>query len=150
MKQIVIDTETVAGTAAFGLFQREGLVPGDALRIMRRPRLQQDAWVAMVMLVMLAAKHFLRHRAQGGAEPKADELLQDLRLVNGAEALRKELKDEFSVEVIIDAELDADREFWTNVGLWGLSRAYADDEPDISHIKVLEPNPDYIPWKPEA
>lgn len=150
MKQIVIDTETVAGTAAFGLFRREGFGPGDALRIMRRPRLPQDAWVAMVMLVMLAARHFLKSKPESDDEPKADDLLKDLRLSHGAEALKSELKKEFNVEVIIDPEMDDEREFWANVGLWGLSRAYADDEPDISHIKLLEPNPDYVPWKPET
>jgi hypothetical protein len=25
--------------------------------------------------------------------------------------------------------------------------AYADDEPDISHIALREPNPAYEPWK---
>ncbi|MGV9012960.1 MAG: hypothetical protein ACOH13_10245 [Flavobacteriales bacterium] len=150
MKQIVINTETLAGTAAFALFQREGLMPGDALRILRRPRLPQDSWVAMVMLVMLTAKYFLRQRSQGDGEPTADHLLKELRLTNGAEALKKELQDEFDVDVTLDPELDADREFWSNVGLWGMSAGYADDEPDISHIPILEPNPDYIPWKPKA
>lgn len=147
MKQIVINTESQAGTAAYGLFQREGLAPGDSLLLMRRPQLPQDTWLTMVMLVMLAARHFLK--AKGAAEPKADELLLDLRANQGAQALKKELKDAFNVDVILDPEADDERAFWTNVGLWGLSRAYAEDEPDISHIKLLEPNPEYIPWKPE-
>ncbi|MCO6481370.1 MAG: hypothetical protein J5I62_01115 [Flavobacteriales bacterium] len=146
MKQIVINTESQAGTTAYGLFQREGLAPGDSLLLMRRPRLPQDTWLTMVMLVMLAARHFLKRKGSG--EPRADELLLELRSNNGAQELRKELKEEFNVEVILDPEADDEREFWANVGLWGLSRAYAEDEPDISQIKLLEPNPDYIPWKP--
>ena len=27
--------------------------------------------------------------------------------------------------------------------------AYSEDEPDISGITLLEPNPEYKPWKPE-
>jgi hypothetical protein len=26
--------------------------------------------------------------------------------------------------------------------------AYGEDEPDISHLVLKEPNPDYKPWKP--
>ncbi len=148
MKQIVINTGSQAGTTAYGLFQREGLEPGDSLLLMRMPRLPQDTWLAMVMLVMLTARHFLK--AKDAGEPKADELLLDLRANHGAQALKKELKEEFNVDVILDPEYDDEREFWANVGLWGLSRAYAEDEPDISHITLLEPNPDYVPWKPEA
>ena len=150
MKQVVINTETEAGTAAFALFRREELVPGDTLRIMRRPRLPQDSWVALVMLVMLTAKYFLRQRSQGDREPKADDLLKDLRMTAGAEALKKELKEEFNVDVILDPEPDAEREFSSHVGLWAMAAGYADDEPDISHIPILEPNPDYIPWKREV
>lgn len=148
MKQIVINTGSQAGTTAYGLFRREGLAPGDSLLLMRMPRLPQDTWLAMVMLVMLTARHFLK--AKDAGEPKADELLLDLRANHGAQALKKELKEEFNVEVILDPEYDDEREFWANVGLWGLSRAYADDEPDISHITLREPNPDYVPWKPET
>ena len=148
MKQIVIDTSSQAGTTAYGVFQREGFAPGDSLLLLRMPRLPQDTWLAMVMLVMLAARHFLK--VNGASEPKADELLLDLRANQGAQALKKELKEEFDVEVILDPEHDDEREFWANVGLMGLARAYADDEPDISAITLLEPNPDYVPWKPEA
>jgi hypothetical protein len=148
MKQIVINTGSQAGTAAYGLFRREGLAQGDSLMLMRMPGLPQETWLTMVMLVMLAARHFLK--GKGDAEPKADELLLDLRANHGAYALKKELMEEFNVEVILDPEDDEEREFWGNVGLWSLDRAYAEDEPDISHITLLEPNPDYVPWKPEV
>ena len=61
------------------------------------------------------------------------------------------MKSEFNVSVQVEGDVvDEDREFWNQMGLRGLARAYGDDEPDISGMTLLEPNPDYIPWKPEA
>ena len=108
MKQIVINTGSQAGTTAYGLFQREGLEPGDSLLLMRMPRLPQDTWLAMVMLVMLTARHFLK--AKDAGEPKADELLLDLRANHGAQALKKEMNEEFNVDVILDPDYDDENE----------------------------------------
>lgn len=38
-----------------------------------------------------------------------------------------------------------DRAFWATLAAEGLTRAYGTDEPDISGITLLEPNPDHKP-----
>lgn len=151
MKQITIDTGSTSGIGAFGLFEKEGFAVGDTLRIVRRPAHSQDAWVAVMMVVLVAANYFLRKKPAGTATPAADVLVNEIaRNVKNAATMRHELKSEFDVNVQVEGEVDEDREFWNRVGLWGLARAYGDDEPDISGITLLEPNPDYVPWKPEA
>ncbi|MBK9273148.1 MAG: hypothetical protein IPM49_01240 [Flavobacteriales bacterium] len=38
---------------------------------------------------------------------------------------------------------EADRAFWQRISAAGMERAYGTDEPDISGITLLEPNPEY-------
>ncbi len=38
-----------------------------------------------------------------------------------------------------------ERDFWKEVATHGLQRAYSAEEPDISGITLLEPNPTYKP-----
>ena len=149
MKQIVIDTGSTTGIGAFGLFEKEGLQRGDTLRIVRRPSLSQEAWLAAVMWIMTAANFFLKKKATAGQPPAADDLLNEVaKSGKGLADLQKELKAEHDVSVETDPPVDDDYTTWREFGLHALDRAYSDDEPDISHITLLEPNPDYKPWKP--
>lgn len=148
MKQIVIDTGSTSGLAAFGLFEREGLQRGDTLRIVRRPKLSQEAWVAVVLLVMIAANYFLKRKQGAGKVPAADDLMSEVAGTDkGVAALQEDLKNEFDVKVEMEPGPDGDREFWSQVGVMGMARGYAENEPDISQITLLEPNPHYKPWK---
>lgn len=149
MKHITIDTGSTDSLGAFTLFEREDLRPGDTLRIVRRPSLRQEAWLAMVLIVMTLANAFLKGRFARTRPPDPDDLLRALAEdPNGIVDLRQELRTKHGVDVQFEPALDEDREFWNRLGLLGLSRAYGPNEPDISHITLLEPNPDYRPWKP--
>ncbi len=149
MKQIVIDTGNTSGIAAFGLFEREGLQPGDTLRIVRRPKLSQEAWVALVLLVMIAANYFLKKKQTVGKAPAADDLMTEVASTDkGMADLQQGLKDDFNVKVETDPPVDDDYDSWREFALYNMNLAYGPDEPDISHITLLEPNPDYKPWKP--
>jgi len=44
---------------------------------------------------------------------------------------------------IAEGKEDGDRAFWQQISAAGLERAYGTNEPDISGITLLEPNPDY-------
>jgi hypothetical protein len=148
MKQMVIDTGNTSGLAAFGLFEREGFQPGDTLRIVRRPDLSQEARVALVLLVMIAANYFLRKKPTGGKPPAADDLMSAVAATDkGVADLQADLKNEFGVQVEMGPDRDGDRAFWSQVGALGMASGYAEDEPDISRITLLEPNPLYKPWK---
>lgn len=146
MKQIVIDTGNITGLTAYALFEKEGLQPGDTVRILKWPKLSQEAWVALVVMVMIAADYFLKKKVEKA--PLAEALMNELSSTEqGVAELRSDLKKEFDVRVEMEPSIDADRDFWRELGLKAMARGYSVDEPDISHITLLEPNPDYKPWK---
>ena len=151
MKQITIDTGSTTGVAAISIFQKEGLQRGDTLRIVRRTAQAQDAWVTCVMLVMLAANYFLKKKPTGSQTQATDELMSEVaKNRKGLTDLREDLRSTFDVNVNVEPAVDEDREFWNLMGMHSLARAYSEDEPDISNMTLLEPNPDYVPWKPET
>ena len=78
MKQITIDTGSTSGIGAFGLFEKEGFAVGDTLRIVRRPAHSQDAWVAVMMVVLVAANYFLHKKSASAAIPAADVLVDEI------------------------------------------------------------------------
>lgn len=148
MKQITIDTGNTSGLGAFGVFQKEGLQPGDTLRIVKRPSLSPETWAIMLLLVMQAANYFLRKKSNTG-RPDADDFMNDVaQNGKGLADMQAVLKMDHNVKVETDPPLDDDYEAWRQFGMAALNRAYSDDEPDISNITLLEPNPEYKPWKP--
>ena len=67
---------------------------------------------------------------------------------NSAAQREKELKDEFNISVITE---DLSASEWPRLNMSNFERAaYGNEEPDISHIAVREPNPAYTPWKKDA
>ena len=149
MKQITIDTGSTSGVAAFSIFQKEGLERGDTLRIVRRPSLSQEGWVMLVLLIMNAASYFLKKKSGGKQAPEVDDFMTELAQSSmGVADLRKELKQEHDLQVETDPPVDDEYDAWRQFAAYAMSRAYSEDEPDISHITLLEPNPDYKPWKP--
>ena len=101
MKQITIDTGSTTGLGAFGVFQKEGLQPGDTLRIVKRPSLSPDSWAVLLLLVMQAANYFLK-RKNTTAPPAADDLMNEVaRSGKGLADLQAELKAEHNVQLIV-------------------------------------------------
>lgn len=67
------------------------------------------------------------------------KLLQGSR---ATEALSEEERQAIASRIAV-SNLESDRNFWQQIAETGLERSYAADEPDISGITLLEPNPDY-------
>lgn len=61
----------------------------------------------------------------------------------GPNALTAEERVAISEKLAARTGSDEDREFWTKLSATGLVRAYGSNEPDISGITLLEPNPQY-------
>lgn len=55
--------------------------------------------------------------------------------------LLKKLK--LKSKVLDRKEAEKEHEDWMKIGMLGLAKAYDDDEPDISHLKLKESNPEY-------
>lgn len=45
------------------------------------------------------------------------------------------------------AEVTEERNKWVELAVQGLAKNYSDDEPDYSDVVLMEPNPEYKPWK---
>ncbi len=101
-------------------------------------------------LLALIAVHWYMRRSQK-SELLATELLDDLfKKYNSAEELEKDLQAEFNVTITRETT-PGTPEGWSQLSMGTFEQAaYSDDEPDISHIAVREPNPEYRPWKKDA
>lgn len=81
--------------------------------------------------------------------------LDDQGLLKALWGIKKLLQGKSSTEPLSNEEREAiatriaagndeaDRAFWQRISAGGLERAYGTNEPDISGITLLEPNPDY-------
>lgn len=49
------------------------------------------------------------------------------------------------VTVLPKEESDPEREDWLALSMWGLARAYGDDEPEYTLDMIKRPNPEYKP-----
>ena len=63
----------------------------------------------------------------------------------GASDLSAEERAAITTRLSGSASSEDERQFWAAISAAGLNRAYGDQEPDISGITLLEPNPDYGP-----
>lgn len=148
MKQIVIDTEeTRLPKEVYDLLAESEFSPGDQVKIISELEKPDSVvmWVGLILL--LAMRSFKMPSGSGFGE----QILTDLFAgYSGPEALERELKEVYDVTLTVEYRPAADPEVesWRQFGLQNLNRAYGPDEPDISHLKVLEPNPHYKPWKP--
>jgi hypothetical protein len=131
----------------YAMVEREGPRPGDSLKVVQRPATKQ-ANEGIFRLVLVAILWYLGKQQR---EQKAGELLDDLfKGYNSSEELEKELQAEFNVSIFRETLPDMPDE-WPHLGMGAFEQAaYGEDEPDISHIAVREPNPEYRPWKKDA
>ena len=145
MKQVILDTDLVRNPQeVYALLHREGLESGDSIRVLERPLFDQQAREAFFLLALMAVLWYM-NRERKNAD-FATELLDDVfGKYNSAEELEKELHLEFNISVTTELHPAS---AWPQMTMRTFEQAaYADDEPDISHIAVREPNPAYTPWK---
>lgn len=62
---------------------------------------------------------------------------------SGASGLSTEERAAITSRLAGNIASDDERRFWAELGAAGLNRGYTDQEPDISGITLLEPNPDF-------
>ena len=131
------------------MVERESPQPGDSLKVVQRPVFDQQAKEAFFLLALIAIHWYMGKKQK--SEQLATELLDDLfKKYNSAEELEKDLQAEFNVTVTRETT-QGTPEGWSQLSMGTFEQAaYGDDEPDISHIAVREPNPEYKPWKKDA
>jgi hypothetical protein len=145
MKQVILDTTKVRNPQeVFALLHREGLESGDSIRVLERPLFDEQAREALFLLALMAVLWYMNRERKNAAF--ATELLDDVfGKYNNAEDLEKELHLEFDISVTTEMLPPSE---WPRMTMRTYEQAaYADDEPDISHIALREPNPAYEPWK---
>lgn len=148
MKQVILDTTKARNPQeVYAQLDREGLQPGDSIKVLEKPLFDQQAKEAFFLIALLAVLWYMNRKRQN--EAFAAQLLDEVfGKYNSAAELEKELKDEFNISVTTEV-LPASE--WPTLSMTTFEQAaYADDEPDISHLAVKEPNPAYRPWNKDA
>lgn len=149
MKHVVLDmTKESDWPSNYKRLEESKLAPGDYLSISYFSHTSKTATHFQQLWLLALVYWYMTGFTQEQNENAATKLLDDLfKKYESPEQLESELKKEFNVTVTKEF-VDPDRTFWGAAGMQGLAKAYASDEPDISGITLLEPNPDYKPWKP--
>jgi hypothetical protein len=151
MKQVILDTaKAKTPQEVYALLEREGLQPGDNLKVIEAAA-HKEWMMAVRIIALIAVLWYMSTKARREKERMAAEILDDVfGKYNSAEELEKELREEFNVSVTTET-LPAGPNDWSQMTMTTFERAaYGEDEPDISHIAVREPNPEYTPWKKDA
>lgn len=152
MKQVVLDTTKARNPKeVIAVLEREGLQPGDDLKVVQKAASDQENFMAAVIIALMAAIWYMSRKARQENDRIAAGILDDVfGKYNSAEELEKELKAEFNISVTTET-VPTPASPWPQLSMGTFERAaYGDDEPDISHIAVREPNPEYRPWKKDA
>lgn len=118
------------------------LVKGDKVEIVSSNSDQFSSF-ATVMMVLVAIVFVF-----GALEKKkfVDKLLNNLFKNEDLDAFEKQIEKEFGVDIKVTQDTSCEREereFWTALGSQSFQKAYGENEPDYTNVKVLEPNPKY-------
>jgi hypothetical protein len=150
MKQVILDTATArTPQEIYAFMERESPQPGDSLKVLQRPMFDQQAKESLFLFVLIAMLWYMGRKDR--RDQLAAELLDDVfKKYHSVEELEQELKEEFNISVTTETRPDTTGD-WSRISMGTFERAaYGDDEPDISHIAVREPDPEYKPWKKDA
>ena len=152
MKQVILDTaKAKTPQEVYALLEREGLQPGDNVKVMQKPTPDKESLMAVLIIVLIAVLWYMSTKAEREKERMAAEILDDVfGKYNSAEELEKELREEFNVSVTTETPPAGPDDRTRRTTSPYERAAYGEDEPDISHIVVREPNPEYKPWKKDA
>jgi hypothetical protein len=154
MKQVILDTAPARTPQdIYAAVEQEGLQPGDGLKVLQMSGTDKEGPLParIVVLIVVLWYMYMSSKAKKEKERIAAEILDDVfGKYSSAEELEKELKEEFNISVTTET-VPAAVSDWSQLSMGTFEQAaYGDDEPDISHIVVREPNPEYRPWKKDA
>ncbi len=152
MKQVILDTAKArTPQEIYAAVEKEGLQPGDGLKVLQKSSTGKEGPLPTVIVVLIVVLWYMSSTAKKEKERIATEILDDVfGKYSSAEELEKELKEEFNISVTTET-LPATSSNWSQLSMGNFEQAaYGDDEPDISHIAVREPNPEYKPWNKDA
>lgn len=150
MKQVVLDTSTArTPQEIYALMERESPQPGDSLKVVQRPLFDPHAQETLMLIVLVAMLWYMGRKQH--RDRLATALLDDVfKKYYSAEELERELREEFNISVTTETRPEAPDD-WSRMSMGTFEQAaYDANEPDISHIAVREPNPEYRPWKKDA
>jgi hypothetical protein len=126
------------------LLKKKNVKRGDKVKLVADEAWTTMAMMGALMVVVLALFMIQDKRKKSEAAQKLlDDLYKDYQ---SPEELEAQIKKEYDVTVEIQ-DNDDERKFWNETGARGMAKAYSKDEPDYSDVKLLEPNPQYKPWK---
>ena len=129
MKQVVLDTATARSLQEiYALVELGGPQPGDSLKVVQRPVLDEQAKEAFFLLALIAV-HWYMSRSQK-SELLATELLDDLfKKYNSAEELEKDLQAEFNVTITRETT-PGTPEGWSQLSMGTFEQAAFGDDID--------------------
>ena len=121
------------------------------MKVLQKSSTGKEGPLSAMIVVLIVVLWYMSSKAKKEKERIAAEILDDVfGKYNSAEELEKELKEEFNISVTTET-LPVTSSDWSQMSMGTFERAaYGEDEPDISHIAVREPNPEYKPWKKDA
>jgi hypothetical protein len=126
------------------LLKKKNVKRGDKVKLVA-----DEAWTTVAMMgalmVVVLALYMLQDKRKklDAAQKLLDDLYKDYK---SPEELEAQIKQEYDVTVEIE-DGDGEKKFWKETAARGMAKAYGNDEPDYSDVKLLEPNPQYKPWK---
>lgn len=123
-------------------FQQKDVKKGDTVKVLadRSTSLVRSVLITMVMMAVIF--HFDKKKRQ----EEGDKLLKNVFDGMAVEEIEKQVEQQYGINIEIHEGDDEERQFWQQAGLKSMEKEYG-DEPDYSDIKLMEPNPEYKPWK---
>ena len=79
--------------------------------------------------------------------PKALQLIQDLQALNLIKIITSPTTKQIVKNNIAERVEENELDLWRNFSESNFLKGYSDNEPDYSVADIIEPNPDYKPWK---
>ena len=127
------------------LLKKRKIKRGDKVKLVTDEQLTQTSVMWALIIFVIALVPLLdRKRKTEDAAKLLDDLFKDYK---SPQELEAQIKKEYNVMVEVEQGTDEERQFWQEVSAKGMANAYDKNEPDISDLKLLEPNPKYKPWK---
>jgi predicted nucleic acid-binding protein len=130
--------------------------PGEVADFFRQKRVQKGDSVtilaegtkilnrtALFTLVLIALVYYFDIKKK---KQEADKILENVFSGMPVEEIEKQVEKEYGISIEIKEQDDEERKFWQQAALQSMAKEY-DDEPDYSDIQLMEPNPEYKPWK---
>lgn len=128
------------------LLSKNKTAEGDTLKLLNAEGKNDFTLIGLWILVAAAIIYYFE-KEKSKRMQEGEKILQSLFTGKNAEEIEKQIKDEYGINVEIEYAPETEKEFWNKIAMTNLSKVYHPDEPDYSEITLLEPNPNYQPWK---